>query len=126
MKLCICNFHVCLSVCLSICLRTQFCPELPLLNHSPFCDQNLVKKGTYKTRRVNHQNIIDTVMPLLQQRIFVNIKHLTAEYWYPLIPTCSGFVCYLHLKTNFPIFSRLKLIEINNREIVLTVDPHGS
>ena len=38
MKLCICNFHVRLSVC----SWTQFCPELPLLNHSPFCDQNLV------------------------------------------------------------------------------------
>ena len=38
MKLCICNFHVCPSVC----PWTQFCPELPLLNHSPFCDQNLL------------------------------------------------------------------------------------
>ena len=38
MKLCICNFHVGLSVR----WWTQFCPELPLLNHSPFCDQNLL------------------------------------------------------------------------------------
>ena len=29
-----------LSVCPSV--QTQFCRELPLLNHSPFCDQNLL------------------------------------------------------------------------------------
>ena len=38
MKLCICNFHVRPSAC----PWTQFYPELPLLNHSPFCDQNLL------------------------------------------------------------------------------------
>ena len=38
MKLCIDNFHVRLSVY----LWTQFCLELPLLNYSPFCDQNLL------------------------------------------------------------------------------------
>ena len=38
MKLCICNFHVRSSVC----PWTHFCPELALLNHSPFCDQNLL------------------------------------------------------------------------------------
>ena len=27
---------------MSVCPWTQFCPELPLLNHSPFCDQNLL------------------------------------------------------------------------------------
>ena len=31
----------CPSVRPSIYPWTQFCPELPLLNHSPFCDQNL-------------------------------------------------------------------------------------
>ena len=40
MKLCTCNFHV--SVRPFVCPWTQFCPELPLLNHSPFCDQNLL------------------------------------------------------------------------------------
>ena len=28
--------------CPSVCPWTQFCPELPLLDHSQFCDQNLL------------------------------------------------------------------------------------
>ena len=32
----------CPSVCPSVCPLTQYSPELPLLNHSPFCDQNLL------------------------------------------------------------------------------------
>ena len=33
---------LCPSVRPSVCPWTQFCPELPLLNHSPFFDQNLL------------------------------------------------------------------------------------
>ena len=40
---CIWNYAyaIFMSVCPSVCPWTQFCAELPLLNHSPFCDQNL-------------------------------------------------------------------------------------
>ena len=31
-----------MQIFMSVCWWTQFCPELPLLNHSPFCDQNLL------------------------------------------------------------------------------------
>ena len=37
-----CAYAIFMSICLAVCLWTQFCPELPLLNHFPFCDQNLL------------------------------------------------------------------------------------
>ena len=37
-----CAYAIFMSVCASVCPWIQFCAELPLLNHSPLCDQNLL------------------------------------------------------------------------------------
>ena len=78
-KLCICNFHVCPSVC----PWTQFCLELPLLGHCPFCDQNLL-----------YDNTLMGIMITFSDSSSFKLKFiLTTQHWQQHVaPACSALV----------------------------------